>query len=156
MQDALSTYFIKKHKCNKTQLQEAGWSPYPTFEELHQILYRAELNIYENFNMPPGITVGDDGSHVNDKTIEMVKKLIDRPPKFIVEASIISDLFKLLSCTGICERWMQLDWRRGASSWLAQHVVKRPAMQISIWSMQTFSRATSLDILEGIYPAYRC
>ena len=35
--------------------------------------------------MPPGVTVGDDGSHVNDRTIEMVKKLIDRPPKFIVE-----------------------------------------------------------------------
>ena len=68
-------------------LQEAGWSQYPTFEELHQILYRAELNIYENFNMPPGITIGDDGSHVNDRTIEMVRKLIDRPPKFIVEVS---------------------------------------------------------------------
>ena len=73
-----------QHKCCP---QEAGWSQYPTFDELHQILYRAELNIYENFNMPAGVTIGDDGSHVNDKTIEMVKKLIDRPPKFIVEVS---------------------------------------------------------------------
>lgn len=86
--------FIEEHEQKKTQLQEAGWSPYPTFEELHQILYRAELNIYENFNMPPGITVGDDGSHVNDKTIEMVKKLIDRPPKFIVEASLLPRLIQ--------------------------------------------------------------
>lgn len=68
-----------------TLLQEAGWTQYPTFEELHQILYRGELNIYENFNMPPGITSGDDGSHVNEKTMEMVKKLLDAPPRFIVE-----------------------------------------------------------------------
>lgn len=71
-------------------LQEAGWTQYPTFEELHQILYRAELNIYEAFNLPPGITAGDGGSHVNEKTMEMVKKLLDRPPRFVVEVRMVS------------------------------------------------------------------
>jgi len=64
---------------------EGGWTPYPTFEELHQILYRSELNIYENFNLPQGVSPGEDGSHVNAKTVEMFKKLLDRPPRFIIE-----------------------------------------------------------------------
>ena len=66
-------------------MQEAGWSSYPTFDELHQVLYRSEPNVYENFALPPGVTAGDGGSHVNDKTIEMFKKLMDRPPRFIIE-----------------------------------------------------------------------
>lgn len=66
-------------------LQEGGWTPYPTFQELHQILYRSELNMYENFQLPPGITPGDEGSHVNDKAIDMFKRLSDRAPRFIVE-----------------------------------------------------------------------
>lgn len=67
--------------------QEGGWTPYPTFEELHQILYRSELNIYENFNLPQGVSPGEDGSHVNAKTVEMFKKLLDRPPRFIIEVT---------------------------------------------------------------------
>ena len=66
-------------------MQEGGWTQYPTFTELHQILYRSESNLYENFVLPPGITAGDDGSHVNDKTMAMFRKVLGRPAKFIVE-----------------------------------------------------------------------
>ena len=79
-------------------LQESGWSQYPTFDELHQILYRAELNVYEAFNMPGGVTTGEGGSHVNEKTMEMVKKLLDRPPKFIVEVSRLVGHLESLGC----------------------------------------------------------
>lgn len=73
--------------CSFPNLQEAGWTEYPTFNELHQILYRSEVNIYENFALPPGITAGELGSHVNEKTIDMLKKLLDRPPRFIIEVT---------------------------------------------------------------------
>lgn len=53
-------------------------------------MYRSEMSMYENYNLPPGITPGDEGSHVNDRTIEMFKKLFDRAPRFIVEASCLS------------------------------------------------------------------
>ena len=71
--------------CPATSVQEGGWTDYPTFTELHQILYRSESNLYENFVLPPGITAGDDGSHVNDKTMAMFRKVLGRPAKFIVE-----------------------------------------------------------------------
>ena len=65
--------------------QDAGWSPYPTFTELHQIIYRTEVNLYENFQMVPGVTWGGDGSHVNEATMELFHSLLTRPPKFMVE-----------------------------------------------------------------------
>ena len=76
-------------------MQDGGWTPYPTFDELHQIFYRSEMNIYENFNMPQGVSPGEGGSHVNEKTIEMFKKLLDRPPKFIVEVPAYTPHIKL-------------------------------------------------------------
>ena len=66
-------------------MQEAGFSAYPTFTELHQIIYRTEMNLYENFHLPQGVTRGGDDTHVNDQAVSLFKRLLGRPARLIVE-----------------------------------------------------------------------
>ena len=66
-------------------LQEAGWSPYPSFPELHQIVFRNEPNVYDNFRMPQGVTEGWEGSHVNDAALALFRQLLGRPAQLMIE-----------------------------------------------------------------------
>ena len=67
--------------------QEAEWSPYPSFTELHQIVYRTEPNVYDGFRMPQGVTEGWPDSHVNADALDLFHSLLGRPAQLMIEVS---------------------------------------------------------------------
>lgn len=66
-------------------LQEAEWTPYPTFTDLHQIVYRTEPNIYEGFELPAGVTEGWADTHVNEEAMDLIRGLLQKPVQLMLE-----------------------------------------------------------------------
>lgn len=65
--------------------QEAEWTPYPTFTDLHQIVYRTEPNIYEGFELPAGVTEGWADTHVNEEAMDLIRGLLQKPVQLMLE-----------------------------------------------------------------------
>ena len=98
----------------KLGMQEAGWSPYPSFTEMHQLIYRTEPNVYDGFQMPQGVTEGWPDTHMNDDALDLFRSLLGRPAQLMLEVSLASSLhhpwlgwLSLASCAGVHHLEMQ-------------------------------------------------
>lgn len=127
---------------------------YPTYEELHQVLFHTRINIYSNFrtNLPPI----HYGGGVGPATVEFLKGRLDRPVRFMVEvgsfvgssAAIFAkhllhgsaDSSALLLCID--------TWDGDANMWLLDSFVKRMALHHGAPSL--YERFLDRMVSEGL------